>query len=162
MRILLFSALIFCFNSLYSQDWGSYDALRGQDNWVEKRKAKERQMQMMEQQSRKTKFYYGITCGAMATKVVKDRELKAVVDHSELSSDWLYKVSIYKTIYVDYEVIAYMYSSNGSDIHGYIYCHVSAANWNAFVDTDNTSILSVNQRFRKYIHDVDKYKCMCD
>jgi len=80
--------------SLYSQDWGTYKALRGTDDWAAKRRAKEAELRMMEKKYEATKFSYGIPCGEMGNNILKNGELKVTLDHLTLKSDFLYKVSI--------------------------------------------------------------------
>ena len=163
MRILLLLILV-CISQIgLSQDWGTYNALRGTTDWDAKRRAKEAQLKMiMQQESKRLDFYYGISCSEMANDVKRYGVSKVVLDKSKLNSNWLYKVVLYKTIYTTYEVIAYMYNNDRTDVKGYIYCHVKAVNWNAFVDKEGTSKLSDDQKFYKYIHNVEKYQCLCD
>ena len=159
-HLLISSILIFISFTIQAQDWGLYNSLRGRTDWEAKRRAKEAELRLMEEQSRLLDYYYGISCNKMANDVLKYGTAKATLDKTDLKSKWLYEVTIYKTIYTSYEVIAYMYNNDQTDIKGYLYCHVSAANWNAFVDKNNKSTLSINERFYRYIHNVDKYQCL--
>jgi hypothetical protein len=87
------------------------------------------------------------------------RGYRGYSDHDLITSSWLYKVDGYEYEGIIF-VIAQVKRKNSllKELDTYIFCGISKDDWESFKDRFPYTILSIGEKFKKYIYD---YKCNC-